>query len=60
MARWLRLAARHSRSDSPRWVIAFIATAPDPEPNGAVEKRGFVAGPFEVAEPWALFLSVRD
>ena len=41
-------------------MIAFIATAPDPEPNGAVEKRGFVAGPFEVAEPWALFLSVRD
>ena len=40
--------------------LELIATAPDPEPNGAVEKRGFVAGPFEVAEPWALLLSVRD
>ena len=41
-------------------TLVEIATAPDPEPNWAVGRRGFGAGPFEVAEPWALLLSVRD
>ena len=31
-------------------MVAFIATAPDPKPNGAVGQRLFGAGPFEVAE----------